>query len=249
MQRKLRDAKRFPKTKYITIGGVIRARLVAHRMGMESFASGGKTIRMNVQEPAGEGPFPAILLVHGAGGNVDFWLDRIAPAVTRMGIAVYAVHYFDRTGTVRADAVAVRDETTVRAWLGTVRDAVKWVAARPKVNAKRVALLGISLGAYLSLALGAEDGTKDVRAIVDVSGGLAAPQDAMATKEFPPTLIVHGEADTVVAVSEGMRVEAVLKRLGVAHEKLLLPGEGHWFSAGAQLRILAAVAGFLGKHL
>ena len=218
-------------------------------MGMESFASGGKSIRMNVQEPAGAGPFPAIVLVHGAGGNVDFWLGRIAPAVTRMGIAVYAVHYFDRTGTVRADAVAVRDEVMGRAWLGTVRDAVEWVAARPKVNAKRLALLGISLGAYLSLALGAEDGTKDVRAIVDVSGGLAAPHDVTAKKDFPPTLIVHGGADTVVPVSEAHAIDAVLTRLGVAHEKLILAGEGHWFSAGAQLRILAAVAGFLGKHL
>ena len=221
----------------------------AHRMGMESFDSAGKTIRMNVQEPAGAGPFPAIVLVHGAGGNVDFWLDRVAPAVTRMGIAVYAVHYFDQTGTVRADAAAVRDDATVKAWLATVRDAVQWVAARPKVNAQRVALLGISLGGFLSLALGAEDGSKDVRAIVDVSGGLAPSHDAVATKEFPPTLIVHGEADTVVPVANAHAVDAVLTRLGVAHEKLLLPGEGHWFSAGAQFRILAAVAAFLGKYL
>jgi carboxymethylenebutenolidase len=216
---------------------------------MSIFFSGGKTIRLRAIEPEGPGPFPAILLLHGSGGDVSFWLDRVAPFITRLGVSLFAVQYFDRTGTERADLQIITDGHHVPLWLATIADAVDHIAANPKVDPRRIALLGISLGAFLSLAHATLPGPRRIRAIVEISGGLAAPYIPLATATFPPTLILHGETDTVVPVSEARALEALLTRLDVPHQMKLLPGEGHWFSPAAQIQILKATAAFLGPRL
>lgn len=207
--------------------------------------SGGKAVRIDAVEPAGTAARPALVLLHGAGGNVDFWLDRLLPHVARLGVAVYAAHYFDRTGTTRAEPAMFTDGKHVPLWLEAIRDAVAAVSARPGVD--RVALVGISLGAFLSLALAAE-GLR-IKAVVEISGGLVPPWEGLATRACPPVLVVHGDRDTVVPVAAAHGLVATLTRLGVAHRVLILAGEGHWFSSAAQGRILAAVAEFLAERL
>ena len=216
---------------------------------MEEFLSGGVTIRLSVTEPVqrGDERWPAILLLHGAGGNVGFWMDRIAPQVARLGIAAYAVHYFDRTGTVRADPATILDGKHVPLWMGTARDALAQVAQRPQVDPERIALLGVSLGAYLSLGLATLPFRPAIRAIVEISGGLAPGYEDRVTEMFPPTLILHGDQDAVVPVSEAHKVWAVLERCGVSTRMEILAGEGHWFSGAAQGRILGMIGSFLGE--
>ena len=216
---------------------------------MQSFQSGGREIRLDVYEPAAPGRYPAILLLHGAGGNAGFWLDRVAPLVNSFGMCVYAAHYFDRTATERAGPEHLRDGVHVPQWLDTIGDALKKIAARARVDPARVALIGISLGAFLSLAVATTSAGQSVRAIVEISGGLVPPYDAAARRSFPPTLIVHGEADTVVPVAHAVRLARQLDALGVKHESKLLPGEGHWFSAIAQASILLSISAFLRDHL
>ncbi len=212
-----------------------------------TFLSGGATIRIQQIEPSGPGPFPAILLLHGAGGNTGFWLQKFAPQLSKLGIACYAVHYFDRTGTTFADAGTILDGHHFPLWLQTVRDSLAYIASRPKIAADRIALLGISLGGFLSLATAAT--SRNIRAVVEISGGLPPHFAAQATAAFPPTLILHGETDTVVPPTQATELDTLLTRLAVPHQTILFPGEGHWFSAAAQLRILASVAQFLGRYL
>jgi carboxymethylenebutenolidase len=214
---------------------------------MYTFTSGGVSIRIHQIEPPGAGPYPAILLLHGAGGNISFWFEKFAPALSSLGIACYAVHYFDRTSTTFADTATILDDYHFPLWLATISDALAYIGRRPKVDSTRIALLGVSLGAFLSLATGATD--NKVRAIVEISGGLAQPFAAQATSAFPRTLIFHGEADAVVPVSHATDLDALLTRLSVPHQKHLLPNEGHWFSFSAQLRILATVSEFLRLYL
>ena len=221
-----------------------------HPTPMQSIlAIGGKQVRLDIYEPNTPGPHPAILLLHGAGGNAEYWLDRLTPAIARAGIAVYAVHYFDRTDTVRADLRMFSDGVHIPLWLDTIRQTLAHIAARPTVDLKRIALVGISLGAFLSLALATMPETTPVKAIVEISGGLVPPYEDSSTPSFPPTLILHGDADTVVTVAHAHNLDARLTSLNVPHETHILRGETHWFTGAAQLRIFAATADFLTRHL
>ena len=113
----------------------------------------------------------------------------------------------------------------------------------------RILLAGISLGAFLALASATLTGCQRVRCIVEVAGGLTEPYVTRASSTFPPTLILHGEQDTVVPISQAHALDALLTRLDIAHTTELFPKEGHWFSPVAQLRMLQAITVFLHKRL
>lgn len=222
------------------------------------FTSGHTDIRLSVQEPesTGQAPFAAVILLHGSGGNLDFWATKFGPLLLQAGIALYAPHYFDKTGTTRADLATIQDGIHVPQWLATIDEAVRFVAARPGVDPQRIVLAGISLGAFLALGFGAQlsssadlETQRRVRAIIELSGGLVSPYAEQATAAFPPTLLLHGADDAIVPVSFATALEARLTDLDVAHRTEILPGETHWFSAAALPRLLHAASGFLAEHL
>jgi carboxymethylenebutenolidase len=214
--------------------------------------SNGRTLRLESFLPKTPGPHPAILILHGSGGNTGFWLERIVPFVGRFQVAVFAVHYLDATGDLRAAPAQLTDGIHVPLWLQAARDALSHIAAHPAIDPARIALLGNSLGAYMALALATEGKTSStllIRCLVDISGGLIPPWDALATSAFPPTLILHGDADTVVPIANARTLDALLTRLNVPHELRILRGEGHWFTPAADLKLFASIAPFLIKYL
>src|SRR5947208_3408403 len=79
----------------------------SHPIFMDTFLSGGVPIRLRCYEPTGPESRPALMLFHGSGGNVDYWLQYLGPATNRLGIALYGIHYFDRTKTQRADPTLI----------------------------------------------------------------------------------------------------------------------------------------------
>jgi carboxymethylenebutenolidase len=66
---------------------------------------------------------------------------------------------------------------------------------------------------------------------------------------MPPTLLLHGEADPVVPISEAHAMEALLKRLGTKYELKTYPGQGHSFRGIAQIDALTRTLKFLSRHL
>lgn len=187
---------------------------------------------------------------------MDFWISRLGPLLREAGIGLYAPHYFDRTQTTRADLAMIVDGVHVPQWLATITAALRFIATRPSVDPDRIVLAGISLGGFLALASAAEISARSesqdvtpLRALIDISGGLAPPYDALATSRMPPTLILHGAADNIVPVSYAQQLDRKLSELGVPHRTEILPGEGHWFSATALPQMLLAVSSFLEPYL
>jgi dipeptidyl aminopeptidase/acylaminoacyl peptidase len=222
----------------------------------EHFHAAGKPIRILVHEPASTEKVPAIVLLHGAGGNAAYWFDRLAPLLTHAQVALYAPLYFDTTGTKHADLATITDGIHFPQWLETVDAAMKFAASRSAVDATRLALLGTSLGGFLALAFAAQlSASPDpaerhrIRCLVELSGGMPEPWRSMAGPDFPPAFLAHGELDDIVPAAYAHDADARLRELNVPHQTHILPGEAHWFSNEAQLQLLLAAGEFLTSHL
>jgi dienelactone hydrolase len=207
---------------------------------------GGVDIPIDRFEPQSGARGAAIMVLHGSGGlrNGVGRFREYAKPVTAAGVSVYVPHYFERTGTNWSDPATSRRNFPV--WLEAVGAALAHVTEQPKVDPNRVGVVGFSLGAFLALSLAAIDDR--VSAVVDYFGGLP---DEVATRarRFPPTLVLHGEADEIVPVSEAHKLRTFLEARGVPHEIKLYPREGHAFSMLAALDAGRRTLAFLARHL
>lgn len=215
-------------------------------MSVAQYKSGSSSIQIDQSEPA-SGGHAALVVLHGSGGSADYWLSRFAPMVTQAGLALYAPHYFDKTGAQRPTIANILDGRHFGEWLAAVKDAVTYVASRPRVDASRIGVLGISLGAYLAVALGAED--TRIRAVAEISGGVPLGWEERISSLMPPTLILHGDADDVVPVAEAYKLEALLKGCAAKYQMEIFPDQTHWFDGTGQFALLMRSAGFLQRYL
>jgi len=209
-----------------------------------SFESGGKSIRLDCFLPEdNEQRFPAVVALYGSGGG-HARMAEPASLLAAQGFAVYVLHYFDRTGTTEVNRQIIFRNFPV--WMKTVWDAVSFVIRQPHVDAKRVGLLGFSLGAYLCLSSAAIDSR--ISAVVEFFGGLPKEMKFFM-RRLCPVLILHGEADPVVPVQEAYHLREVLERKKIDYEIQIYPDVGHGFNGetwrDAGLRALK----FLRKHL
>jgi carboxymethylenebutenolidase len=187
------------------------------------------------------------VLLHGAGGPSRYWVERFTPYLRQAGMAVYAPHFFDATGTERATKEMIRSPEWFCPWLAAVHDAVRAVAAEPQVDAARIALLGVSLGGFLTMGAVAEGAP--VRAALEISGGMPVGWEEKLTPRTSPVLVLHGDADGVVPVSEAEHLRTLLQEHSVPHRVEILEGEGHWFSPQSLPQILWHCWSFLREHL
>jgi len=210
-----------------------------------TFESGGKPIRLDCFLPARNGQrFPAVIGLHGSGGSSERMAEP-ARLLAAYGFVVYVPHYFERTGTVRAN-----DKATILrhfvAWAKTLWDAVSFVAEQPQVDPDRIGLLGFSLGAYFALSVAAVDSR--VQAVVEFSGGL--PKEVkFFMRRLCPVLILHGDADQTVPVQEAFDLQKILEKKQIPHEMQIYPGVGHGFSGEIWQDAGARSLAFLQKYV
>lgn len=91
--------------------------------------------------PPGRGPHPAVIVLGGSGGGFD--LDKAA-ILSRHGFATLALAYF---------GVPPLPNWLHRIPLEYFTSALAWLAAQPEIDARRIALFGVSRGAELALLL------------------------------------------------------------------------------------------------
>jgi pimeloyl-ACP methyl ester carboxylesterase len=128
-----------------------------------TFTSGGETLLGVLHVPAGPGPHPIVVLLHGFPGNERNF--DLAQALRRAGYAALVFHYRGSWGVggswswrnVLDDAAgvvaAVRQET---------------ISALHRLDRSRVAVVGHSCGGFAALMTAATDST--VAAVVSVAG-------------------------------------------------------------------------------
>jgi dienelactone hydrolase len=212
---------------------------------VDTFISGGKSIRIERYAPAGDQAYPAVIALHGSTGMEDSFSERPARLLAGQGYTVFLLHYFDRTGTT--DQPTPQEmHSLFPDWMATISDAITHTQELPQVQTNGIALIGISLGGYLALAMGATD--PRVKAVVEFCGGL--PQELYASNpKLPPILVLHGEEDRAVPIAEAHRLQELAERTGSICECKLYPGEGHYLSTMTMIDAAQRVPAFLNKYL
>ncbi|HLX38844.1 MAG TPA: dienelactone hydrolase family protein [Candidatus Binataceae bacterium] len=177
--------------------------------------------------PKSNGPHPAVMLIHGAGyrGQEHDDFDAMCAALADHGYYAEFIEYYDATPNSDPTTDAMDN---FKAWTAALRSGVEWLARNPAVEPKRIALMGFSQGAYLAVGVSAQF-PDEVAAVVEYYGGLI-PQLRDKAASMPPTLIIHGEADSVVPVSEAKDLDALLTKANRPHEMHLYPGVDHGFN-------------------
>jgi carboxymethylenebutenolidase len=189
------------------------------------------------------GKVPAIIALHGAGGGVS-GMERYAGMLAAEGFAVYLLHYFDRSGITSTDMPTIM--RNFLPWMKTLWDAISFVKTQPRVDGERIALLGFSLGAYLSLANSAID--PRIKAVVEFFGGMPKEMN-LFRRRLCPVLILHGEADATVPVEEAYKLQKLLEKKRIPYEMKIYPGAGHGFEAEVWRDASPRSVQFLKKHL
>lgn len=212
-----------------------------------TFTSAGKKIRIECFTPKGQDNCPAIVLVHDAAGMglMPAMIFRTcSQMLAKEGYVVLLVYYFDGTGLKELTPAEARAATAHwDTWKNTIADAVKFTARHPRVDPERIGLLGFSLGAYLSLAVGTQEDLK-VRAVAEFFGALPERFWTASQKlHLPPTLIIHGTRDEVVPTKEAYALRGLLATRKIPFE-IKLYNCGHLF-AGTQMRWQPSFGGAL----
>ncbi len=170
---------------------------------------------------------PGVVLLPGSSGWHPAYA-QIAKNLADSGLVALAIDYYAETGS---DTSSEDELKKWPVWQATVRNAVAYLQALPCVSGRHIGLVGYSLGAFLAVSVASS--LPAVTAVVDFFGGEDAAKETLEqeVRDFPPLLILQGEADTVVPVTLAYRLrEAAIARGGEV-EMHLYPGAQHAFNA------------------
>ena len=141
----------------------------------------GKKLRLNAFVPKGDGPFPAVLVVHGgawrAGSRTQ--LTMYAKSLARRGFSCFSIDY--RLASKHKSPAQIED----------CRDAVRWIrqhAASYRSDPGRIGAIGYSAGGQLvsllaTTGLSKADDPKGVGTIITAAVAGGAPTDFRSTRE------------------------------------------------------------------
>lgn len=180
-------------------------------------------------KPAGNGPFPALLVSHGKGGSATAFSLAHAQNFVRWGFVCIAPNYTHANAGSTPDDEGYSPENSRRA-----RRCLDILAATPGVEMTRIAAFSHSMGSYLTIGLAGELPAQ-FRAVAIAAGGtsgttnstFAAPATQEAQPIRSPMILFHGTADTTVAPVQSENLRAILQANGVPHERLLYQGANH----------------------
>ncbi len=194
---------------------------------------GEKSLKLDAYKPSGQGPFPAMVLIHGGafkvgdkGGN----MGQLGRYLADRGIACFDIQYRMEGDNPPTNGLTL----TQRAITAAVEDAdsaLQWIVKNAKaysIDTKRIGIGGSSAGSITALLVtyGRDRTTVPIKCVVDLWGGMYLQVNQMK-KGDPPFLLVHGSEDTTVPFRFG---EALMKQadsVGVRYEKYVNVGGGH----------------------
>lgn len=189
---------------------------------------------------------PAVVLVHGSGGVYPEEASYWAKLFNEQGIATFVIDVFGPRG-VKSTAED-QGQVPFAADTADAFAALGMLASHPKIDPKRIAVMGFSRGgitAIRSAVLPIIKGSAppDLRFAAHValySGGCAGllavtPKPGAFSPE--PMLFIHGDADDYTYASDCQSYAQRISAAGTPTEFVMLPGARHKFDADNPRRV------------
>jgi len=140
-----------------------------------TFQSGEFTLVGDLRTPAGTGPFPVILFVHGSGPADRTEFGMYLPIMERMLGAGYAIFSWDKPGTGESTGQVDNTPRVLHKRAQIVLDAIEVMKTRRDIDPQHIGLWGISQASYvMPLALSMSD---DIAFMICVSCGGMSGRD------------------------------------------------------------------------
>lgn len=188
-------------------------------------------------KPVGPGPFPAVVISHGFGGNSGGYSRDIAVQMVTWGLVAIATNYTHAGGVPIGAPGTSNDRGASTANVQRAHAAYELLRGLNYVDMSRVAAHGHSMGAFVTSAVLAAH-PSDFRAASHTAGGvttagvpggdlLAAPSESQVRSIRTPYQLHHGSADVVVPLVMDERLATILQEVGAPFELHVYPGESH----------------------
>lgn len=197
--------------------------------------------------PQGSGKVPVALLMHGSGGIYDAMLGYWPKLLNAQGVAVFSLDRFGPRG-VKSTA---EDQSQVP-FVADVADAfaaLRLLASHPRIDAKRIAIMGFSRGGVASWRTAVEriiaaqqlpEGLRFAAHIQVYSAGCSGTLRLIVKPGVfskAPELWIHGEADDYTPIGACQDYSKHIGEAGTPVEFVSLPGAYHKFDEDDQRRI------------
>jgi dienelactone hydrolase len=259
---------------------------------LEFLRTDGEAVGGYLMRPPGPGPFPAILYIHAHGAQYEIGareiLDGRSSLVSPLGVEFVKLGFASLIiemptfgsrkrpdESARAKALLWRGKSLAGQMLGEQAAAFEWLAARDDINAARIGVFGLSMGATLGYWLAAaepriaclahlccyadfgaliETGAHNLHGIYLTIPGLlnvASNGEIAGTIAPRPQFIGIGDLDSLTppaAVDRALSQTRAAYRDARADDKLILHREsrsGHVETPAMREAMLA----FFGRHL
>lgn len=251
----LRDGERLALTDF---SAALRdASPIALPRELTATAPDGYPVHGWVLTPAGDGPHPTLLVIHGGPFSAyhDAFFDEWQTYV-EAGYAVVSCNPRGSAGYGESHGRAIKgdmgnlDYRDIMAFLDAALD------ANPSLDRQRLGVMGGSYGGYMTAWIIAHDhrfrGAIVERGFLDAAtftgasdigwffqqeynGTTRAEMDRQSPMTYvdqvtTPTLVIHSEQDIRCPIAQGYRYYTELKLRGVETELLVFPGENHELS-------------------
>lgn len=225
----------------------------------------GESLLMDVHWPtSGNGPFPAVIYVHGGGwsmGSKTEGVDRHIASITEHGMALFSINYRlagkhqfpamiedvkcairsvranAETYAINPDAIGILGESAgghLVALAGTADQSAGWDAVGDYQDTSSIPNAVVDMFGPTDLTVPFEgnnaEGIRRIFGITNFSAMAFASPIAYITPNDPPFLILHGEDDPLVPITQSESFFTTLINAGVDAEFVRVAHAGHSFT-------------------
>ncbi len=191
-----------------------------------SYKSGDETVQALLYTPSGNGPFPALIVIHEYWGLND-WVKAQASKLADQGYEALAIDlYRGKVATTPDVAHELMRGVPEDRGRRDLRAAFEFLQSQPTVRKNRIGAIGWCMGGGYALDVALEEST--LAADVINYGHLATDPEAIK-KINAPVLGLFGGQDRGITPDDVHKFEAIMKQQGKKIEIKIYDDAGHAF--------------------